>query len=1071
MRFICLAITLFSFSSYSQDVFAEAKPATKALEPYSGMQWREVGPYRGGRSATVTGVSQDPMLYYFGATGGGVWKTTDAGGSWSNISDGFFGGSIGAVAVAPSDPNVIYVGTGEATIRGNMSQGEGVWKSTDAGRSWTFAGLPDSRTIPRIVVDPSDPDTAYAAVLGDVFAASDARGIYKTTDGAKTWRRVLFVNAHAGAEDLSMDPSNPRILYASSWRVQRGPNFLSSGGAGSGLWKSTDRGETWAELTGNEGLPKASAANPIGICSIVVSPSAPDNLYAMIEHAEGGLFRSKDAGKTWALVNSDRSLRQRAWYFSRVVADPKDSEAVWVLNVRLQRSADGGKSFSKIETPHGDHHDHWIDPTNPKRMASANDGGATISIDGGLTWSSQNNQPTAQLYRVSVDSAFPYRLLAAQQDNSALRIRSRSLSSGAIGARDWEPTAGGESGWITAKPGQPDLVFGGSYMGFLMRYNHANDAQQLVNVWPEETIGHAAKDARIRFQWNFPLLHSRHNPNRLFAAGNRLYQSLDDGHSWQAISPDLTRNDPNTLQASGGPITKDNTGVEYYATIFTLAESRQNAKQIWAASDDGLVHVSVDDGANWRDVTPKQAAKDMQWNSLEASPFATDAAYLVGTRYKFGDRTPYLYRTKDLGQSWQLITRGIAATHFTRTLRADPARQGLLYAGSERGLYISEDDGDQWRAFQLNLPLVPISDLAINQGDLIAATQGRGFWILDDTTPLASAAAELGTKPSARLYPPRLSYRLESSSDEKPGAAGRNPAPGTLIYYQLPRAATAADNISLEIQDASGKAIIRYTRKLTPEEAKAEEAKTKVKYVGQNLRLLTGDVGINHFAWNGRYPSPKQFEGLVLWNSDPTGPKAVPGQYQAVLSFAGLEQKQNFELKADPRASLSPDDFLAQFELALSVSNKLTALHVAIDQLTRLGGKLDELNARVAKVQDLKAKLETLDKRRVELLESMYQTSLKSEQDPLNFPVRLNDKLSGLLAQINFGDNKPTAAQQELAKELSALADKALAATNTMLGSDLDDLNADLRQQKVDLIELDTPVPFCAKTSCTSTRL
>ena len=1071
MRFICLAITLFSFSSYSQDVFAEAKPATKALEPYSGMQWREVGPYRGGRSATVTGVSQDPMLYYFGATGGGVWKTTDAGGSWSNISDGFFGGSIGAVAVAPSDPNVIYVGTGEATIRGNMSQGEGVWKSTDAGRSWTFAGLPDSRTIPRIVVDPSDPDTAYAAVLGDVFAASDARGIYKTTDGAKTWRRVLFVNAHAGAEDLSMDPSNPRILYASSWRVQRGPNFLSSGGAGSGLWKSTDRGETWAELTGNEGLPKASAANPIGICSIVVSPSAPDNLYAMIEHAEGGLFRSKDAGKTWALVNSDRSLRQRAWYFSRVVADPKDSEAVWVLNVRLQRSADGGKSFSKIETPHGDHHDHWIDPTNPKRMASANDGGATISIDGGLTWSSQNNQPTAQLYRVSVDSAFPYRLLAAQQDNSALRIRSRSLSSGAIGARDWEPTAGGESGWITAKPGQPDLVFGGSYMGFLMRYNHANDAQQLVNVWPEETIGHAAKDARIRFQWNFPLLHSRHNPNRLFAAGNRLYQSLDDGHSWQAISPDLTRNDPNTLQASGGPITKDNTGVEYYATIFTLAESRQNAKQIWAASDDGLVHVSVDDGANWRDVTPKQAAKDMQWNFLEASPFATDAAYLVGTRYKFGDRTPYLYRTKDLGQSWQLITRGIAATHFTRTLRADPARQGLLYAGSERGLYISEDDGDQWRAFQLNLPLVPISDLAINQGDLIAATQGRGFWILDDTTPLASAAAELSTKPSARLYPPRLSYRLESSSDEKPGAAGRNPAPGTLIYYQLPRAATAADNISLEIQDASGKAIIRYTRKLTPEEAKAEEAKTKVKYVGQDLRLLTGDVGINHFAWNGRYPSPKQFEGLVLWNSDPTGPKAVPGQYQAVLSFAGLEQKQNFELKADPRASLSPDDFLAQFELALSVSNKLTALHVAIDQLTRLGGKLDELNARVAKVQDLKAKLETLDKRRVELLESMYQTSLKSEQDPLNFPVRLNDKLSGLLAQINFGDNKPTAAQQELAKELSALADKALAATNTMLGSDLDDLNADLRQQKVDLIELDTPVPFCAKTSCTSTRL
>lgn len=711
-------------------------------------------------------------------------------------------------------------------------------------------------------------------------------------------------------------------------------------------------------------------------------------------------------------------------------------------------------SFSKIETPHGDHHDHWIDPSNPKRMASANDGGATISIDGGLTWSSENNQPTAQLYRVSVDSAFPYRLLAAQQDNSALRIRSRSLNSGAIGARDWEPTAGGESGWISAKPGQPDLVFGGSYMGFLMRYNHANDAQQLVNVWPEETIGHAAKDARIRFQWNFPLLHSRHNPNRLFAAGNRLYQSLDDGHSWQAISPDLTRNDAKTLQASGGPIIKDNTGVEYYATIFALAESVQNAKQMWAASDDGLVHLSMDDGANWRDVTPKQAAKDMQWNSLEASPFSTDAAYLVGTRYKLGDRTPYLYRTADRGQSWQLITRGIPATHFTRSLRADPERPGLLYAGTERGLYVSLDNGANWRAFQLNLPLVPISDLALHQGDLIAATQGRGFWLLDDTTPIAAATAG-SDKPSARLYPPRSSYRLETISDEKPGAAGRNPPPGTLIYYQLPRAAAEADKISLEIQDASGKAIIRYTLKLSPDALKAEEAKLKVKRIGQDLRLLSGEPGLNRFAWNGHYPSPKQFDGLVLWNADPTGPKAVPGQYQAVLSFAGLEQKQSFELHADPRASSSADDFAAQFALASRVSNKLTDLHVAIDELTRLGASLTTLGERFDKNTTWKAKLEALDQRRSALLESVYQTSLKSEQDPLNFPVRLNDKLAGLLAQINFGDNKPTAAQQELTDELLVLADKALAATKTMLGQELDDLNADLRLQKMDFIKLD----------------
>ncbi len=1052
MQFIRFAIAILSVSVCSATIHAAEVQTAKTPDAYSGMQWREVGPYRGGRSGAITGVSHDPMLYYFGATGGGVWKTTDAGGSWSNISDGFFGGSIGAVAVAPSDPNVIYVGTGEATIRGNMSQGEGVWKSTDAGRSWVFAGLPESRTIPRIVVDPSDPQTAYAAVLGDVFAASDARGIYKTTDGAKTWRRVLFVNDRAGADDLSMDPTNPRILYASSWRVQRGPNYLSSGGVGSGLWKSTDRGETWVELTGNDGLPKASVESPLGICSIVVSPSAPDNLYAMIEHADGGLFRSKDAGKTWALVNSDRALRQRAWYFSRVVADPLDAEGVWVLNVRLHRSADGGKSFNKIQTPHADHHDHWIDPKNPKRMANANDGGATISIDGGVTWSAQNNQPTSQLYRVSVDSAFPYRLLGAQQDNSALRIRSRSLTSGAIGARDWEPTAGGESGWITAKPGQPDLVFGGSYMGFLMRYNHANDAQQLVNVWPEETIGHAAKDVHIRFQWNFPLLYSRHNPNRLFAAGNRLYQSLDEGRSWQPISPDLTRNDPKTLQASGGPITKDNTGVEYYATIFAIAESMQNAQQIWAASDDGLVHLSIDDGKNWRDITPKQAASDMQWNTLEASPFSTDTAYLVGTRYKLGDRAPYLYRTQDYGKSWQLITRGIAATHFTRTLRADPARAGLLYAGTERGLYMSLDNGAQWRPFQLDLPLVPITDLAIHQGDLIAATQGRGFWILDDTSPIAAAPSDSS---AAQLYLPRVSYRLDTSSDDKPNAAGRNPAPGTLIYYQLPRAAVAADNLSLEIQDASGKAIIRYTRKPSADEAKTEAANAKAKQVGADLRLLNGDLGINHFAWNGRYPSPKQFDGLVLWNSDPTGPKAVPGQYQAVLRFAGVEQKQRFELKADPRVSLSQADFQAQFELALSVSEKLSDLHEAIDQLTRLGAALSAQKERFAKDASMKAKLDALDKRRVALLESVYQTKLKSEQDPLNFPVGLNDKLSGLLSQVSFGDNAPTAAQQALSKQLFAAADAALTASKAVLGKELADLNTDLRQQKVDLIELD----------------
>jgi hypothetical protein len=585
-----------------------------------------------------------------------------------------------------------------------------------------------------------------------------------------------------------------------------------------------------------------------------------------------------------------------------------------------------------------------------------------------------------------------------------------------------------------------------------MKQNHATDAQQLVNVWPEETIGHAAADARIRFQWNFPLLHSKHDSKRLYAAGNRLYTSMDEGHSWQAISPDLTRNNPQTLQASGGPITKDNTGVEYYATIFAIAESNKDPNQIWLASDDGLVHLTRDAGANWRNITPKQAAKDMLWNSLEASPFEQASAYLIGTRYKSGDRTPYLYRTDDFGQSWQLITRGIAENHFTRTLRADPDRQGLLYAGTERGIYLSEDNGNSWRAFQLNLPLVPITDLAIHEGDVIAATQGRGFWILDDVSPLHHAIPK-DRAMSAQLYPPRVSYRSETSLNENPRGAGRNPAPGTLIYYNLPREALAADNLSLDIQDANGKIIISYARKISAEEL-AIEAEKKIEIPkGLDLRQLPTAAGINRFAWDGRYPAPKTFKGLVLWNSDSTGPKAVPGSYRAVLRFAGAEQKQSFELKADPRTQVSAEDFLAQQNFALSISDKLTALHTVIDQLTRLGDDVSALGKRVEKTPELKSKLTDFDKRRKTLLESIYQTQLKSEQDPLNFPVRLNDKLSGLLAQVSFGDNKPTAAQRALAVELFTAADQALAQAKTLLGTDLTGLNSELRKTGLGFLE------------------
>lgn len=1015
---------------------------------YAGMQWREVGPYRGGRAAAITGVPGQPSLYYMGATGGGVWKTADAGLSWQNISDGFFGGSIGAVAVAPGDPNVIYVGTGEGTLRGNVSQGDGVWRSVDAGRTWAHVGLPESRTIPRMAIDPRDPDIVLVAALGDVFAPSEDRGVYRTTDGGKTWKRVLFAGSQAGANEVIMDPTNPRIVYATTWRVQRGPHFLSSGGEGSGLWKSTDGGESWVSLSGNEGLPKATAEKPTGIHTIAVSASQPDNLYAMVEHEDGGLFRSRDAGKTWTLVNGDRALRQRAWYFSGVAADPKDPESLWIQNVRLHRSKDGGKSFTQVATPHGDHHDHWIDPANPDRIASANDGGGCISNDGGATWSTQSNQPTAQIYRVATDNAFPYRLLGGQQDNTALRIRSRALGAGAIGARDWEPTAGGESGWVAAKPDAPDIVFGGSYMGYLTRLDHLTGAERGVNVWPEDTMGHAAKDVKYRFQWNFPLVFSRHASQRLYAAGNRLFATDNDGQTWTPISPDLTRADPATMQASGGPITRDNTSIEYYGTIFSMAESVLDAKIIWTGSDDGRIHISRDGGGQWTDVTPRSAPADLQWNSLEASPFEAAGLYAVGTRYKLGDRRPYLYRTSDGGQSWKAIVGGIDPAHFTRALRADPARRGVLYAGTERGLYLSVDDGERWRAFQLNLPQVPITDLAVRDGDLIAATQGRGFWILDDLSPIAQDDGA-----ALKLYAPRASHRLNAAADEKPRAAGSNPPPGSLLYFRLPRAATAADGLALSFATLQGEAIISYTRKPA-----AEELKDAKPLKGQDLRLLPGAAGLNRFAWDGRHPAAERFDGMVLWGDEKLpGPRVVPGRYRATLSFAGESQTQEFEILPDPRSTTTAEQYRAQLNAARDVGAQLSAVHVRVGRLLELEKALAALAPRIKDQPALVSAVDALEKRRAAATEALHQPRLRSEQDPLNYPVRLNNKLATLMFWISQGDYPPTDAQMALKDELFALAASANATADDVLGAGVDGLNAQLAKAGLTVLALPAP--------------
>ncbi len=1041
---------------------------------FKPLKWRLVGPFRGGRAAAVTGVAGQPQTYYFGSAGGGVWKTTDGGGSWANVSDGAFGGSIGAVAVSDWDPNVVYAGTGESTVRGNVSEGSGLWKSTDAGRTWKHAGLEDSRHIVRIRIHPKDPDRVYAAVLGHLFGPSEERGIYRSEDGGKSWQRILFVSKDAGAIDLAMDPTNPRILYACFWQVVRKPWTFESGGAGSGLWKSTDGGDTWQELTHADGLPEGTW----GRAGITVSRSNPDNLYAIIEAEKGGVFRSEDGGKTWHRTNSEHKLTQRAWYYTRIYADPADEEAVYVVNVRFHRSKDGGKTFEGIRTPHGDNHDLWIAPDDPKRMIEANDGGVNVTTDGGTTWSSQDNQPTAQFYRVSTDNAFPYRILGPQQDNSAVRIRSRSTHGGSIGERDWEPTAGGESGYIVAKPDDPDVVYGGSYGDFLLRIDHATGEVRAVNPWPDDPMGAAAGAIKYRFQWNFPIFFSPHDPDELYAAAQVLFRSHDGGQSWETISPDLTRAEPSTLGSSGGPITKDNTSVEYYATIFAAAESPVEKGVLWAGSDDGLLHVSRDDGATWTDVTPKWP-EWMQVNSVEASPFEAGALYVAGTRYKLDDFHPYLYKTSDYGKTWTKITGGIPDDHFTRVVRADPARRGLLYAGTEDGLYVSFDDGASWRPLQLNLPITPVTDLTIKDGDLVAATQGRGFWVLDDLSPLrgltAAAAAAVppeaakpkaGAAPSGKggkraakkassaasaagpspaepvLLAPRPAVRLQGRGGfGEPQAAGANPPTGLVLYYVLPEAPAKDAKLRIDLLEPDGDVIRSFTRK------PAEAGKGKEKKGGDDdeeeggeaakkeLAVLTADPGLNRVVWDLSYPGAESFPAMILWNRNLDGPTAVPGDYQARLTVGDWSGEVPFRVVPDPRSSATPEDYRAQFEFVSQVRDELTRTNRAIRRIRSAEEQMKTLKKRLEKqdqAPDVRKAIDDLTAKLTDVEETLYQTKSHASEDPLNFPIRLNDKLANVLGLARLGDFRPTDSMVAVRDELEAAIDAQLATLDTL---------------------------------------
>lgn len=994
------------------------------------IEFRNIGPFRGGRASGVCGDYKNKQVFYMASTGGGIWRTKDGGNNWKNISDGYFGGSIGAIEVSPSDPLILYAGTGESTLRGNVSSGEGLYKSIDGGKSWKFIGLKETRHISKIVVHPRNPEIVYVAAIGNLFAANPERGIFKSVDGGKRWEQILFISSEAGASDLCMDPSNPEVLYAGTWNVKRTPYSFESGGAGSGLWKSVDGGENWENISRNKGLPK----DTLGICCITICPSNSDRLYAMVESKQaGGLYTSRDAGITWSKMNDESKIRQRAWYFSRLMTDPKNEEVVWVCNVELHKSQDGGKTFQEINTPHGDHHNLWIDPEDGQRVIVADDGGAQISFDGGQHWSTYYNQPTAQFYRVTTDNHVPYRILGCQQDNSSVRIVSRSTGS-SIGTQDWSSSAGFESGHIVADPTDDDIVYGGNYGGYLSRLNHRTGENRTVSVYPVSPIGEGADTLKYRFQWNFPIFFSPHNPRRLYAAGNHLFVTENEGQRWKQISPDLTTNDKSKQRPSGGIITKDNTGVEYYCTIFAAAESPVQKDLLWCGSDDGLIHCSEDGGSSWDLVNPTNMPEWMMINCIEPSPFDASTCYVVGTRYKLGDETPYIYKTSNRGKSWELITDGIPDAHFARCLRADPGHQGTLYCGTERGLYISLDDGMSWKPFQLNLPIVPITDLTIKNDDLIVATQGRSFWVLDQLSQLHQAMA-LKNADSWNLFLPGVSYRIGGSRNPKATQEGMNPHPGTVFRFWLPDW-NDSSRAELRILDAEGKLLRSYQSGSTDKE--------------DQLNL---ERGMNVFSWNHLVKGCERIDGMVLWNGTIGQYRVPPGEYRVVFKCNKDSMERRFRILRDPKYTTREEEYAEQFEFLTDIKNKFDEVQTTIKQIRQVRNQLNTLKENLK--DQYPAELDTLGlsihKKLSAIEERLYQTKAKSGQDVLNYPIRINDKLSGLFDAVNQ-NTAPSIQSREAWEDLKTLADEEILNFQKLMANDVREFNRLIRDKNIDYL-------------------
>ena len=1064
---------------------------TESQGPWKGMQYRLVGPFRGGRVLAVAGVVGQNDTYYFGAVAGGVWKTTDGGLNWKPIFDKTKDASpsIGAIAVSESDPNVIYVGTGEACIRGNIVGGNGVYKSIDAGATWKFIGLRDTHAIGRLIVDPKNPDVAFVAALGHPFADNEDRGIYRTRDGGKTWEKVLYKDAKTGGIDLAFDPTNANIIYAALWQAHRTPWSMDSGGPGSGLYKSIDGGTTWKQIK-DHGLPEGI----LGRIGVTVSGANPNRVWAVVEAEKGGIYRSDDAGETWHLMTDDHRFRQRAWYYSHIFADPKSADTVYILNTGAYRSNDGGKTFARVRAPHGDNHGLWIDPTNPKRLINGNDGGATISTNGGDSWSSIYTQPTAQFYHVTTDNRFPYYIYGAQQDNSTVGISSTGLD-GAIDRTDWYDVGGGESGYIAPDPTDPEVVYAGSYGGEITRLDHRTRQEQSVNPWPVNPIGWGAADLKHRFQWTEPIVFSPHDPKTLYYAGEVLFKTTDAGMSWNIISPDLTRNDKSKQAASGGPITKDNTGVEVYDTIFSVVESPVQKDLIWAGTDDGLVHLTRDGGQHWQNVTPKSMPDWGTVSMIEASPVETGTAYVAVERHKMDDFAPYIFKTTDFGKTWTSLAAGLPANNYVHSVRVDPRRTSLLFAGTEQGVYVSFDDGAKWQSLQINLPMSPVNDLVIKNNDLVVATHGRSFWVLDNITPLEQYEDSIPQQDAHLFTPAAASHtQFRGGFFVAQGNVGKNPPAGAVIDYWLktslkkpekkgtagsgseaaqpkPDAEKAeaeksekdksekekseAPKITLEILDSSGKVIRKLPKKEEPSDDEEEFFNR-----GGGSKDLPADAGLNRFVWDLRYEGATKVPHAPLWGGNTNGPTALPGKYQVRLTVLGKAYTAPLEITADPRLKIAPDDLAKQFDLLLKIRDKVTDTDDAIIQIRDIRDQIGIVNKRLkndSREKTIADAGKALDKKMTAVEEELIQTKAKSGQDVLNFPVRLNNHLVALGGVVSSADTAPTKQSYEVFDMLSKAVDEQLAKWKAIVATDVPAYNNLVKEQQVPALMMTQP--------------